>query len=154
MEAKGKIGQSNSNLYLTHLHVQIHCKRMEAYFSQISLSFFNWLFWHSSATSVNFWISWGKKNKARWLFYRITSKAPFPSPTPHQRVAEVRKICDWCVCVLRVLSRFSRFCLFQTLWTVAHQALLSMGFSRPENKWFAIAFSSKSKIVRQFTIHR
>ena len=31
-----------------------------------------------------------------------------------------------------VLSCFSRVQLFATLWTVAHQALLSMAFSRPE----------------------
>ena len=34
-----------------------------------------------------------------------------------------------CVCVL---SCFSRVRLFATLWTVAHQAPLSMGFSRQE----------------------
>ena len=31
-----------------------------------------------------------------------------------------------------VLSRFSRVQLFVTLWTVAHQTPLSMGFSRQE----------------------
>ena len=31
-----------------------------------------------------------------------------------------------------MLSRFSRVRLFVTLWTVAHQAPLSMGFSRQE----------------------
>ena len=34
-----------------------------------------------------------------------------------------------CVCVL---SHFSRVRLFATLWAVAHQASLSMGFSRQE----------------------
>ena len=39
-------------------------------------------------------------------------------------------ICIWMhVCVL---SRFSPVWLFATLWTVAHQAPLSMGFSRQE----------------------
>ena len=33
---------------------------------------------------------------------------------------------------VRMLSCFSRVWLFVTLWTVAHQALLSMGFSRQE----------------------
>ena len=33
------------------------------------------------------------------------------------------------VCVLSYLSRVQ---LFVTVWTVAHQAFLSMGFSRPE----------------------
>ena len=36
-------------------------------------------------------------------------------------------ICAW------VLSRFRHVWLFVTLWTVAHQAPLSMGFSRQEN---------------------
>ena len=35
----------------------------------------------------------------------------------------------WCACML---SCFSRVRLFVALWTVAHQALLSMGFSRQE----------------------
>ena len=34
-----------------------------------------------------------------------------------------------CACVL---SRFSRVQLFETLWTAAHQAPLSVGFSRQE----------------------
>ena len=34
-----------------------------------------------------------------------------------------------CVCMLR---NFSHIQLFTTLWTVAHQALLPMGFSRQE----------------------
>ena len=36
-----------------------------------------------------------------------------------------------CMCE-RMLSRFSCIRLFATLWTVAHQAPLSMGFSRQE----------------------
>ena len=40
-----------------------------------------------------------------------------------------------CVCVLcAVLSGFSRVYLFATLSTVAHQAPLSMGLSRQENR--------------------
>ena len=31
-----------------------------------------------------------------------------------------------------MLSHFSRVQLFETLWTTAHQATLSMGFSRQE----------------------
>ena len=34
---------------------------------------------------------------------------------------------------VRVLSHFSRVQLFATQWTVAHQAPLSMGFSRQEH---------------------
>ena len=36
-----------------------------------------------------------------------------------------------CLCVC-LLSHFSRVWLFATLWTIAHKALLSMGFSRQE----------------------
>ena len=36
---------------------------------------------------------------------------------------------------------FSRVRLFATLWTVAHQVPLSMGFSRQEYQWVAISFS-------------
>ena len=41
-------------------------------------------------------------------------------------------LCDLGACVC-VLSRFGRVQLCTTLWTVAHQALLSMGFSRQES---------------------
>ena len=42
-------------------------------------------------------------------------------------------ICHICVCVCACLqSRFSRVQLFVTRWTVAHQAPLSVGFSRQE----------------------
>ena len=41
----------------------------------------------------------------------------------------------------RVLSHFRRVQLFSTLWTVAHQAPLSKGFSRQE-RWSGLPFSS------------
>ena len=45
-----------------------------------------------------------------------------------------------CMCVYAcVLSHFSRVGLFETLWTVAHQAPLSMGFSRQEY-WSGLPF--------------
>ena len=40
-----------------------------------------------------------------------------------------------------MLSHFSHIRLFATLWTVAHQALLSMGFSRQEY-WSGLPFPS------------
>ena len=43
--------------------------------------------------------------------------------------------------ICHVLSWFSRVWLFVTLWTVAHQALLSMGFSRQEY-WSGLSFVS------------
>ena len=49
-----------------------------------------------------------------------------------------------CVCAgtrARVLSHLSHVRLFATLWTVAHQAPLSMGFSRQEY-WSGLLFPS------------
>ena len=42
---------------------------------------------------------------------------------------------------LKMLSRFSRVRLFGTPWTVVHQAVLSMGFSRQEY-WTGLPFPS------------
>ena len=39
---------------------------------------------------------------------------------------------DFLCCAMCVLSHFSRVQLFETTWTVARQATLSMGFSRQE----------------------
>ena len=47
--------------------------------------------------------------------------------------------------MLCVLSSFSHVQLFATLWTVAHQALLSMGFSRQRIlQWIAMPSSKES----------
>ena len=43
-----------------------------------------------------------------------------------------------------VLSRFSRVRLFATLWTVASQASMSMGFSRPEY-WSGLPYPSPGR---------
>ena len=42
---------------------------------------------------------------------------------------------------VRVLSHFSRVQLFATLWTIAHQAPLSVEFSRQEH-WSGLQFPS------------
>ena len=44
-----------------------------------------------------------------------------------------RSIANLCMRVC-MLSRFSRVRLIATSWTIAHQALLSMGFSRQEHR--------------------
>ena len=44
-----------------------------------------------------------------------------------------------------VLSRFSHVQLCATLWTVAHQAPLSMGFSRQEY-WIGLPFPSSGDL--------
>ena len=53
-----------------------------------------------------------------------------------------------CVCML---SRFSHVWLCATPWTVAHQAPLSMGFSRQEYQWVAMPFSKGSSWPRDLT---
>ena len=45
-----------------------------------------------------------------------------------------------------VLSRFSHVGLFETPWTVAHQAPLSMGFSRQEY-WSGLPFPSPRDLL-------
>ena len=47
--------------------------------------------------------------------------------------------------VLLLLSHFSRVQLFATPWTVAHQASLSMGFSRQEY-WSGLPFPSPGNL--------
>ena len=46
-----------------------------------------------------------------------------------------------CVCVCVCAQQLSRVQLFATPWTIAHQAPLSMGFSRQEN-WSGFPFPS------------
>ena len=51
-----------------------------------------------------------------------------------------------------MLSRFSRVRLCATLWTAAHQAPQSMGFSRPRIlEWIAMPFSRGSSRPRDQT---
>ena len=48
----------------------------------------------------------------------------------------------------KLLSHFSCVQLFAILWIVAHQAPLSMEFSRQELEWFAISYSRGSSRPR------
>ena len=50
-----------------------------------------------------------------------------------------------------VLSHFSCVCLFVTLWTVAHQASLSMGFCRQEY-WSGLPFPSPTGPITSWQI--
>ena len=61
-----------------------------------------------------------------WLLLELRSL--FPNPK-HQCSQEALSVFLLCACML---SHFSRVWLFVTLWTVAHQVPLSMGFSRQE----------------------
>ena len=60
-----------------------------------------------------------------------------PSPSPSSSKAFTGSSACWGFggvnVPMCVLSRFSRVQFFMTLWTVAHQAPLSMGFSRQES---------------------
>ena len=51
---------------------------------------------------------------------------------------------DTCVCVCELLSRVR---LFATPWTVAHQAPLSVGFSRQEY-WSGLPFPSPKRLTK------
>ena len=46
-----------------------------------------------------------------------------------------------CVCVCVCVCAFTHVCLFVTPWTIAHQASLSMKFSRQEY-WSGLPFPS------------
>ena len=52
-----------------------------------------------------------------------------------------------------MLSHFSRVCLFATPWTVAHQARLSLGFSKKEY-WSGSPFPSPGGLPDPGIEHR
>ena len=56
----------------------------------------------------------------------------------NQKMNLMKIISFICVCAC-MLSRFSHVQLFATLWTIAHQAPLSTGFSREEN-WSGLPY--------------
>ena len=53
-----------------------------------------------------------------------------------------------CVCVCVVLSRSVLYYSFVTLWTVDHQAPLSMGFSRQQEYWSGLPFPSPGDLPK------
>ena len=55
--------------------------------------------------------------------------------------------------LLLLLSRFSRVQLCATLWTAAHQAPLSMGFSRQEY-WSGLPFSSPKLRIEEINLRK
>ena len=80
-----------------------------------------WWQWHSESKFVTFWPNFlGSAYSGTYL-------------GSEQGLVGLMKceggISEVCVCVF---SRFSPVCLFEALWTIAHQAPLSMGFSRQE----------------------
>ena len=75
-----------------------------------------------------------------------TEGSSFP---PRKYIVDTRQFIPHFVCVF-VRSEFSHVWLFTTLYTVAHQAPLSMGFSRIL-EWVAIFFSRGSSRPRDGT---
>lgn len=72
--------KESSKSYLNKSHKEQQSMIKGTYFSHVSFSFFSWLFWHSSATSVSFWISWEKKPqeiKNMYFQLNITEAAKF-----------------------------------------------------------------------------
>ena len=71
-----------------------------------------------------------------WVHYLSTCSLSFPPlrNNPLRHLRELRKVFNSLKACVRayMLSHFSHIQLFATPWTVAHQAPLSMGFSRPE----------------------
>ena len=75
-----------------------------------------------------------------------TPPALIPTSRNHIEIHTGRKLCV-CVCVcVCVFSYFSRVCLFGTLWTVACQAPLPVGFSRKEY-WSGLPFPPPGNLL-------
>ena len=55
--------------------------------------------------------------------------------------------------LLLLLSRFNHVQLCATLWTAAHQAPLSMGFSRQEY-WSGLPFSSPKLRIEEINLRK
>ena len=78
------------------------------------------------------------KNEDNWLFWAVFfSLRCLPCPGGKHSVIKIT-----CACVL---GRFSRVQLFATMWTAAHQAPQSMGFSRQEY-WSGVPLPSPGKL--------
>ena len=71
------------------------------------------------------------------LFIDIASRQVSPVPVPKAFLPEFLAFVSFPVCSTHAC--FSSVQLFETLWTVAHQAPLSMGFSKPKY-WSGLPF--------------
>ena len=92
--------------------------------------------WGGQSTGVSAWASFLSKNTQDWSPLEWTGWISFLliwcnySPFDHNQCnLRLKRVYQVCACVL---SCFSHIWLFMTLCTVAHQAPLSMGFSRQE----------------------
>ena len=67
-------------------------------------------------------------------------------------VCVVCVVCVWCVCVVCMcVCLIAQLCLTVTLWTVARQAPLSIGFSR-QKYWSELPFPSPEHFLELFEV--
>ena len=82
------------------------------------------------------------------LFDGILNGIVFLLSLSYNLLRVYRKAVCVCVCVCMHAQLLNHVHLFVTLWTVAHQALLSMGFFRQEY-WSGLPFSSSGDLLNQ-----
>ena len=93
--------------------------------------------WRMLLTGIIWGLHWSIHKMSNSFFLNLTWK-PLRSQTHFHTEDEIKQfhfhIC-WCFITLLmlVLSRVSHVQFFVTLWTIARQALLSMGFSRQKH---------------------
>ena len=75
---------------------------------------------------------WGRKKRGWWFTWPVSTVEVSWIPGRTTAIKHYIRSLTQAEMVLRmcILSHFSRVQLFATLWTIAHQAPLSMGFSR------------------------
>ena len=105
--------------------------------------------WHNGwETCSSVWIDF------TWVGHRLSNlQKLFPGPTLGYGAKVPQKCAPWWrIKEERKKVKLSRVRLFATLWTVAHQASPSMGFSRQGIlEWVAISFSRGSSLPRDQT---
>ena len=78
-----------------------------------------------------------KDKHVKWWIYQLSKWGSILSQVYIYQITTVYTVCTLQIYFLihvccAVLSRFSHVQLFATIWTIAYQAVLSMGFSRQE----------------------
>ena len=105
-----------------------------------------WLLYLSQnqVSQIQIWILVKKLSNVQWVFdvvFRTTWKADnfyFPTYFACRKIGD--RTLKW-----SEVSSLSHVQLFATRWTVAHQALLSMGFSR-QGYWSGLPFPSPGEL--------
>ena len=81
------------------------------------------------------------------LFISYVTDVYWTLPSNHRvyMLSQCTASCSWCMCVL-VTQSCSRVRFFAILWTIAHQAPLSMEFSR-QKYWRGLPFPSLGDLL-------